>query len=86
VEKSKAMVLAGTDPPELPTVTMYGEALEWVREFKYLGCPIYANNKPHKCLPLVSHQPSKSWAPWPLSSCLTPCLTFPSSKGLNLLW
>ena len=52
VEKSKAMVLAGTDPPELPTVTMYGEALEWVREFKYLGCPIYANNKPHKCLPL----------------------------------
>ena len=50
--RSKAMVLAGTDPPELPTVTMYGEALEWVREFKYLGCPIYANNKPHQCLPL----------------------------------
>ena len=52
VGKSKVMVLAGTDPSELPVVTMYGEALDWVKEFKYLGFPIYANNKPHKCLPL----------------------------------
>ena len=32
VEKSKAMVLAGTDPLELPSLTMYNEQLEWVKK------------------------------------------------------
>ena len=52
VDKSKAMVLAGLDPPDLPSVEMYGQPLEWVKQFKYLGFPVYANNKYRKCLPL----------------------------------
>ena len=52
VEKSKVMVLAGRNPQQMPIVDMYGEALEWVKVFQYLGFPIYANNKRPKYLPL----------------------------------
>jgi len=52
VEKSKAMILVGTDPLELPSLTVYNEQLEWVKTFQYLGFTVYANNKPHKHLPL----------------------------------
>jgi len=31
VGKSKAMVLAGPDPLELPSLTVYNEQLEWVK-------------------------------------------------------
>ena len=46
------MVLAGENPPVLPDICLYDQPLEWVQEFKYLGFPVYANNKYHKCLPL----------------------------------
>jgi hypothetical protein len=52
VEKSKVMVLAGANPQQMPIIDMYGEALEWVKVFQYLGFPIYANNKHLKYLPL----------------------------------
>jgi hypothetical protein len=52
VDKSKVMVLAGLDPPALPSVEMYGRELEWVKAFKYLGFSICANNKYRKYLPL----------------------------------
>ena len=52
VEKSKVMVLAGPKPCQLPIMALYGEALEWVDKFQYLGFPIYANNKQPKYLPL----------------------------------
>ena len=52
VDKSKVMVLTGANPADLPPIAMYGEPLEWVKVFQYLGFPIFANNKPHKHLPL----------------------------------
>ena len=52
IEKSKVMVLAGSNPEDLPLITLYGETLDWVKVFKYLGFPIYANNKTPKYLPL----------------------------------
>ena len=52
VEKSKVMVLAGDNPPHMPAVDMYSEALEWVSVFQYLGFPVHANNKYPKYLPV----------------------------------
>ena len=52
IAKSEVMVLTGSDPPEMPVIYLYDTPLQWVREFKYLGFPIFANNKYHKYLPL----------------------------------
>jgi len=47
VEKSKAMVLAGTVPLKLPSLTMYNEQLEWVKTFQYLGFTTYTPTTSH---------------------------------------
>ena len=35
--KSKLMAFKSRSLPELPNINFYGEAIEWVTEFKYLG-------------------------------------------------
>jgi len=53
VPKSEVMVLVGNDPAELPVIRMYDSPLKWVQEFRYLGHPIFANNRNgNKHLPL----------------------------------
>lgn len=52
VEKSKAMVLAGPTPSPFPDILLYGQPLEWVSEFKYLGFPVFASSKTPRFLPL----------------------------------
>jgi len=53
VPKSEVMVLVGNDPAQLPIIRLYDSPLKWVQEFRYLGYPIFANNRhPHKHLPL----------------------------------
>ena len=36
----------------MPDILLYDQPLEWVTEFRYLGFPVFANNKFHKYLPL----------------------------------
>jgi len=52
VSKSKVMVLAGARLAQLPELTLSGQTLCWVDEFKYLGFPIYAHNQTPKNLPV----------------------------------
>jgi len=53
IKKSKLLLLVGNQTPaNLPTICMYGEALEWVDCFTYLGFPIYARGHSPGYLPL----------------------------------
>jgi hypothetical protein len=52
VPKSKVMVLTGARLAELPALTLSGQPLGWVDEFKYLGFPLYAYNQTPKNLPV----------------------------------
>ena len=53
VKKSKLLLLVGNQvTANLPTIRLYGEALEWVDCFTYLGFPIYARGHSPGYLPL----------------------------------
>jgi Reverse transcriptase (RNA-dependent DNA polymerase) len=67
-DKSKAMVLAGPSPPELPDITLYNKSLKWVHSFKYLGCPIYANNEKYSHLPFSAEPLNRKILP--MASCI----------------